>query len=108
MVSSNRMIRGYSMADTTDDLSAPLGQNSASKRRFRLPFTLPQATATLFGLILVVFLSFALFNHDPLGGEPTARIAIQQPATPDDKSAAVPPAPKPSSAAAVAAQPEAG
>jgi hypothetical protein len=95
------------MADTTDDLSTPLGQNSASRRRFRLPFALPQAMAALFGLILVVFLSFALFNHDPLGGEPTARIAIQQSATPDDKSAAVPPAPKPASAV-VTAQPEAG
>jgi polysaccharide deacetylase 2 family uncharacterized protein YibQ len=99
---------GTSMADTTDDLSAPLGQNSASRRRFRLPFTLPQAMAALFGSILVVFLSFALFNHDPLGGEPTARIAIRQPATPEGTPAATPPAPKPSSAAAANSQPEAG
>ena len=65
------------MADTTDDLSTPLGQDSVRKRRFRLPFTLPQAAATLLGLILAVFLGFALFNHNPLGGEPMARVAIR-------------------------------
>ena len=98
------------MADTTDDLSTPLGQNSARKRRFRLPFTLPQAAAVLLGLILVVFLGFALFNHDPLGGEPTARVAIRQTAAPDGKSATVPqPSQKPVSAApAAVAQPAAG
>jgi polysaccharide deacetylase 2 family uncharacterized protein YibQ len=100
---------GSFMADTTDDLSAPLGQNSAPRRRLRLPFTLPQATAVLLGLILAAFLGFALFNHDPLGGEPTARVAIRQPATPEDKPAAVPPASKPASATAAAnPQPEAG
>jgi polysaccharide deacetylase 2 family uncharacterized protein YibQ len=97
------------MADTTDDLSAPLGQNSAPKRRFRLPFTPPQAMAVLLGLILVVFVGFALFNHDPLGGEPMARVAIRQTVAPEDKSATAPPASqKPASAAVVAAQPEAG
>lgn len=96
------------MADTTDDLSAPLGQNSAPKRRFRLPFTLPQATAALLGLILVVFLGFALFNHDPLGGEPAARVAIRQPAPPHDQPAAVPPASQKPASAAVATQPDAG
>ena len=30
---------GRSMAETADDLSAPLGQKAARKRRFRLPFT---------------------------------------------------------------------
>jgi polysaccharide deacetylase 2 family uncharacterized protein YibQ len=98
------------MADTTDDLSAPLGQNSAApKRRFRLPFTAPQVAAVLLGLILAAFLGFALFNHDPLGGEPIARVAIRQPSTTDGPRAAVPPASKPASAAAAAApQPEAG
>jgi polysaccharide deacetylase 2 family uncharacterized protein YibQ len=96
------------MADTTDDLSAPLGQNSAPKRRFRLPFTLPQALAVLLGLILVVFVGFALFNHDPLGGEPTARVAIRQAVVaPGDKSATAPPASQ-KAASAVTAQPEAG
>ena len=56
---------------TTDDLSAPLGQKRPrSKRQYRLPFTVPQATAVLFGLFLAGFLGFAIFNDNPLGGEP--------------------------------------
>jgi polysaccharide deacetylase 2 family uncharacterized protein YibQ len=62
----------------------------------------------LLGSILVVFVGFVLFNHDPLGGEPAARIAIRQTLAPEDKSAAVPPASQLASAAAIAAQPEAG
>ena len=97
------------MVDTTDDLSAPLGQNPTPKRRLRLPFTLPQASAVLLGSVLAAFLGFALFNHDPLGGEPTARVAIRQVVTPEEKPAAVPPASKPASATAAAnSQPEAG
>ncbi|MBS0528368.1 MAG: divergent polysaccharide deacetylase family protein, partial [Proteobacteria bacterium] len=76
------------MADTTDDLSTPLGQESARKRRFRLPFTLPQAIAVVLGLVLVAFLGFAVFNNNPLGGEPTAQVAIRQTATPENKPAA--------------------
>jgi hypothetical protein len=68
----------------------------------------PQVAAALLGLILAAFLGFALFNHDPLGGEPMARVAIGQPATTDGPPAAVPPASKPASVAAIAAQPEAG
>jgi polysaccharide deacetylase 2 family uncharacterized protein YibQ len=67
------------MADTVDDLSAPLGQNTERrKRRFRLPFTATQALAGLLGLFLLVFIGFALFNNNPLGGEPVAQVAIQQ------------------------------
>ena len=65
------------MAETVDDLSTPLGQRAAHrKRRFRLPFTLTQALATLLGLFLLVFAGFAIFNKDPLGGEPMVRIAL--------------------------------
>jgi polysaccharide deacetylase 2 family uncharacterized protein YibQ len=78
------------MADATDDLSTPLGQAPARKRRFRLPFTLSQAAAVLLGLILVTFAGVALFHHDPLGGEPTARVAIQQPVASDGKPATAP------------------
>ena len=40
VVSSARLIRERSMAETADDLSAPLGQQTVRrKRRFRLPFT---------------------------------------------------------------------
>src|SRR5690242_5734755 len=67
------------MADTADDLSAPLGQKSLRrKRRLRLPFTGFQALAVLLGLFLVTFAGFALFNDNPLGGEPIARVAIRQ------------------------------
>jgi polysaccharide deacetylase 2 family uncharacterized protein YibQ len=77
------------MADTVDDLSAPLGQNNTErrKRRFRLPFTAMQALAGLLGLFLIAFIGFALFNNNPLGGEPVAQVAIQQKPT-DEKAAA--------------------
>jgi uncharacterized protein len=75
------------MAETADDLSAPLGQETMRpKRRFRLPFTAFQALAVLLGLFLVVFAGFAIFNDNPLGGEPIAHIALRQ-ATPADTPA---------------------
>ncbi len=70
------------MAETADDLSTPLGQKTArAKRRYRLPFTGTQALAVVLGLFLVAFAGFAIFNDNPLGGEPMARIALRQ-ATP--------------------------
>ena len=65
------------MAETVDDLSAPLGQEVARRsRRFRLPFTGTQALAASLGLFLLVFVGFAVFNDDPLGGEPVAHVAL--------------------------------
>jgi hypothetical protein len=65
------------MTETVDDLSAPLGQTPLRrKRRLRLPFTATQALAVLFGLFLLAFIGFAIFNNDPLGGEPIARITL--------------------------------
>jgi polysaccharide deacetylase 2 family uncharacterized protein YibQ len=79
------------MAETADDLSTPLGQKTARrKRRFRLPFTGIQALAVVLGLFLVVFVGFALFNDNPFGGEPIARVALRQPASAGEKSAAAP------------------
>jgi polysaccharide deacetylase 2 family uncharacterized protein YibQ len=46
-----------------------------------LPFTGTQALAVLLGLFLVAFAGFAIFNDNPLGGEPIAHIALRQ-ATP--------------------------
>jgi polysaccharide deacetylase 2 family uncharacterized protein YibQ len=70
------------MAETADDLSTPLGQKTArAKRRYRLPFTGTQALAVVLGLFLVAFAGFAIFNDNPLGGEPIAHIALRQ-ATP--------------------------
>ena len=80
------------MAETADDLSAPLGQKTArAKRRFRLPFTGMQALAVMLGLFLATFAGFALFNSNPFGGEPIVRVALPQ-ATPGEKPAAAAPA----------------
>jgi polysaccharide deacetylase 2 family uncharacterized protein YibQ len=82
------------MAETADDLSTPLGQKTARrKRRFRLPFTGLQALAVLLGLFLATFMGFAIFHDNPLGGEPIARIAIRPSAPADEKPAAAAPAP---------------
>jgi len=61
---------------TTDDLSAPLGRKPTPKQRFRLPLSAPQLLAAGLGLLLLIFLGFALFNDNPLGGEPSARVAF--------------------------------
>ncbi|MBB4393613.1 divergent polysaccharide deacetylase family protein [Bradyrhizobium sp. ERR14] len=79
------------MTETADDLSAPLGQDKPRrKRRLRLPFTAMQALAVLLGLFLLAFAGFAIFNKDPLGGEPMTRIAIRENGA--DKAAAEKPA----------------
>jgi uncharacterized protein len=76
------------MAETADDLSTPLGQETVRrKRRYRLPFTGTQAVAVLLGLFLVTFAGFAIFGDNPLGGEPIARIALPQPAPGAEKPA---------------------
>ena len=77
------------MAEAADELSTPLGQKTAGqKRRFRLPFTAIQVLAVLLGLFLVAFLGVALFNDNPLGGEPIARIALRKTPAADEKPAA--------------------
>lgn len=77
------------MTETADDLSAPLGQDKPRrKRRLRLPFTAMQALAVMLGLFLVAFAGFAIFNKDPLGGEPMTRMAIRDPKATDEKPAA--------------------
>ena len=80
------------MAETADDLSTPLGQETVRrKRRYRLPFTGTQALAVLMGVFLVVFVGFAIFNDDPLGGEPIAHIALRQATPAGEKLATAPP-----------------
>ena len=79
------------MAETADDLSAPLGQQPVRrKRRFRLPFTVTQVLAVLLGLFLVTFAGYAIFSDNPLGGEPVARLAIHTPAPTGEKAAIAP------------------
>jgi polysaccharide deacetylase 2 family uncharacterized protein YibQ len=71
------MIREGSV--TTDDLNAPLGQDSTGKRRFTLPIAFPHAAAGALGLFVAVFALWALIADDPLGGEPTAIVVADQP-----------------------------
>ncbi|MCP2214935.1 divergent polysaccharide deacetylase family protein [Bradyrhizobium elkanii] len=78
------------MAEAADELSTPLGQQTVDRtRRFCLPFTAMQALAVLLGLVLVGFVGIALFNDNPLGGEPIARVTLRNPppAAADDKHA---------------------
>ena len=79
------------MAETADDLSTPLGQKKVrAKRRYRLPFTVTQALAVLLGLFLIAFAGYAVFNDNPLGGEPIAHIALRQATPAGEKPAATP------------------
>ena len=59
------------MPETLDELSAPLGLNTVTrKRQARLPFTAMQALALLLGLSIVAFVGVAGFNKHFLGSEP--------------------------------------
>jgi uncharacterized protein len=87
------------MAEMADDLSTPLGQETVRrKRRYRLPFSITHVVAVLLGLFLVFFVGFAIFNDNPLGGEPVALVAIRQ---------AMPAAEKPAAAASSTSEPNA-
>ena len=88
------------MAETADDLTAPLGQENARRKRgYRLPFTGTQALASLLGLFLISFLGFAMFNDNPLGGEPMVRLAMEHGPLAEEKIAAAPSAREPLPAA---------
>jgi uncharacterized protein len=76
------------MAEAADELSTPLGQKTeGQKRQFRLPFTAVQALAVLLGLFLAAFIGVALFNDNPLGGEPIAHIALRKAPVADETAA---------------------
>ena len=97
------------MTETADELSAPLGQTEKRpRRRIRLPFTALQALAVLLGLFLAVFAGFALFGDDPLGGEPIARVSINDKAASNDKPAAAKPEAKSEHGPGMAAKQESG
>ena len=57
-----------------DDLTAPLGQNRPSKRRFVLPNGIPHLLAGALSLPVMVFMAWAIIADDPLGGEPMAMV----------------------------------
>src|SRR5690348_17641338 len=86
---------------STDDLSTPLGQGKAGKRRFRLSFNAVHALAAVLAVILLGFLGFAVFNENPLGGEPMARVKLDTGGVPDTGAKA----PAMAKAAAAAEQP---
>ena len=62
-----------------DDLNTPLGQIK-SKRLPNIPGTAPQWLAGVLGLSGLVVVGWAVFVKDPLGGEPVAVVATEQPA----------------------------
>jgi uncharacterized protein len=63
---------------TVDDLSAPLGQQPARRRR-ELPVSVPKVIAAALALFLGAFVLWAIFTDDPFGGEPRAAVPIDQP-----------------------------
>ena len=60
-----------------DDLNTPLGQGTKSKRGSILRAFLPRALAAVLGLCLVTFVLWAVTADDPMGGEPTAVVAVE-------------------------------
>ena len=57
-----------------DDLNAPLGQDK-KKKLPTMPIGIPQILAGLLGLSGLAVVGWAMFAHDPLGGEPVAVVA---------------------------------
>lgn len=53
-----------------DDLTAPLGREQTSKRRFALPIGISHLLIGALGLSVAVFGAWALIADDPFGGEP--------------------------------------
>ena len=62
-----------------DDLNTPLGQIK-KKHLLNIPGTAPQWLAGVLGLSGLVVVGWAVFVKDPLGGEPVAVVATDQPA----------------------------
>jgi polysaccharide deacetylase 2 family uncharacterized protein YibQ len=85
-----------------DDLSAPLGRKTATKRR-SLPVAPVTAIAYALALLVAVFLGWALVVRDPFGGEPSASVAVTTDVKPSEAPAAAldkPARPQPDKAAA--------
>jgi uncharacterized protein len=79
----------------TDDLNAPLGRDKTSKRK-ALPAFIPKGLAGLLGLFVLVFLLWAAIADNPLGGEPSAVVAVLS----EGKKADAPPVAAPPAASA--------
>lgn len=63
---------------TVDDLTTPLGQRPARRRR-ELPISVPKVIAAALALFLGAFVVWAIVGEDPFGGEPGAAVPIDQP-----------------------------
>jgi hypothetical protein len=68
---------------STDDLSTPLGQGKAGRQRFKLSFNAVHVLAAALTAVLLAFVGFAIFNDNPLGGEPMARVMLEPAGAPD-------------------------
>jgi len=77
---------------TVDDLSAPLGQRPARRRR-ELPVSVPKVIAAALALFLAAFVVWAIVSDDPFGGEPRVAVPIDQRGlgSTDKPEAALPP-----------------
>jgi uncharacterized protein len=63
---------------TVDDLTTPLGQRPARRRR-EFPISVPKVIAAALALFLGAFVVWAIVGEDPFGGEPGAAVPIEQP-----------------------------
>ena len=87
---------------TADDLSAPLGQQPAPRRR-KLPKVVPYIVAGALAAFLGAFVLWAVLSDEPFGGEPMVAVAIDTHAADSAKTAGAPGAPV---AAAASAHPQ--
>jgi uncharacterized protein len=62
---------------TIDDLSVPLGQRPAKRRR-ELAVSVPKVIAAALALFLGVFIVWAIVSDDPFGGEPRVAMPIDK------------------------------
>jgi uncharacterized protein len=62
---------------TVDDLTTPLGQRPAQRRR-EFPVSMPKVIAVALALFLCAFVAWAVVSDDPFGGEPKVAVPIDQ------------------------------
>jgi hypothetical protein len=62
---------------SVDDLTTPLGQRPAQRRR-EFPVSVPKVIAVALALFLAAFVAWAVVSDDPFGGEPKVAVPIDQ------------------------------
>jgi polysaccharide deacetylase 2 family uncharacterized protein YibQ len=88
-----------------DDLSAPLGQTTPKKPRFRLPVRPSHGIAGMLGFALLIFGGWALLADDPFGGEPMVIVSTDSRGPAPVVKGGEPPPAAPAMAAAPAPSP---